>query len=251
LLWWKNYLKLLLMNKIMKNNFLIDIKSLSYSINWNNLIKNLSFDIYENQIISIIWYNGSWKSTLLQLLLWTLKPSSWWIIRKPWVRIWYVPQKLSFVQDVPLTVRDFLSIYNKSITTSSVTTCSLLDITPLLDTPLSWLSWGQIQKVLIYNALLWDPQLLLLDEPTAWLDVSAQKEFYALIEHIYQEHTLSIVLVSHDIHTVYSKSDIVVCLHNGLCCSWSPSDTWFSNELKDVFGGYVIPYLHTHDAHDR
>lgn len=229
----------------------MSISWISYTINWNSLMKNLSFDVCENNIVSIIWYNGSWKSTLLQLLLGTISPSSWSITRKTSLRIWYVPQKLSFVKDLPLTVRDFLSLYNRSIIAPWVSTCSLLDVTPLLDTPLSWLSWGQVQKVLIYNALLGNPEVLLLDEPTAWLDIWAQKEFYSLLEHIFDEHTVSIVLVSHDIHTVYSRSDVVVCLHNWLCCSWSPNDAWFSNDIKDVFGGYVVPYLHTEHTHVR
>jgi len=227
-------------------NNLFTINDISYSINWISILRDISFVIKKNQITSIIWHNGSGKSTLLKILIWTTKPSSWCITKKPWLNIWYVPQKLSFGQNIPLTVKDFLSIYNPSVKIGWLSSCSFLNITALLDIPMNWLSWGQIQKVLIHNALLWNPQLLLLDEPTAWLDVSAQKEFYSLIEHIYQEHRVSIVLVSHDMHTIYSKSDTVICLNSWFCCSWSPNDTLFSDKIKREFGEHRTPYLHTH-----
>jgi len=228
---------------------LLNIQNISYSIQWKNLIQNLSFSIEENKIISIIGYNGSWKSTLLKVLLWSIEPNSWSIEKKPWLSIWYVPQKLWFTHQLPITVRDFIYIYNWKKQKHGFS-CTLLDIQALLDTPLSWLSGGQLQRVLIYNALLWGPKILLLDEPTAWLDVVAQQEFYTLLEHIHNKHKISIVLVSHDIHTVYSKSDSIICLHEWVCCTGSPDDTVFSQEVSTLLGWYVMPYLHTHD-HDR
>jgi zinc transport system ATP-binding protein len=231
---------------------LLSTKNLSYSINWIEILHNVSCTIEEHQVVSIIWYNGSEKSTLLQLLLWSLQPTSWLVERKPGLRIGYVPQKRSFTQKLPLTVKDFLLMYNKDIKATYACSCTWLDITPLLDVPLSGLSWGQLQKVLIYNALVWNPDVLLLDEPTAWLDVLAQKEFYGLLEHIHQEHKMTLVMVSHDMHTVYSKSDAVICLHQGMCCTGSPHDASFSDDVKELFGGYVLPYLHTHGhTHDR
>jgi zinc transport system ATP-binding protein len=228
---------------------LIDVQWVSYSVQWKEIIRNLSFTIQKNQIVSIIWYNWSWKSTVLKMLVWSITPTSWLLIKKPWLTIGYVPQKLSFNTSLPVTVKDFLGMYNT--TTTWWFTCSLLDITPLLQQPLHSLSWWQLQKVLIYNALLGSPEVLLLDEPTAWLDVVAQKEFYSLIQHIHEHHKITIVLVSHDIHTVYSKSELVICLHKWACCIWSPQEPWFPSEMKNLFGDYVTPYLHTHSSHDR
>lgn len=225
---------------------LLDIDNISYTIQWENLLQDISFSVKSNQVISIIGYNGSWKSTLLKLLLWSLQPSQGKITRKPWVTIWYVPQKLSFTHQLPITANDFITIYNWKSQKEYDFSCSLLDIKNLLDKPLHWLSGWQLQRVLIYNALLWKPNILLLDEPTAWLDIVVQKEFYTLLEHIHQAHDISIVLVSHDIHTVYSKSDTIICLHEGLYCSWSPNDTVFSKEVTDLFGWYMAPYLHSH-----
>lgn len=233
----------------MKAHSLITLQWVSYTIQWKEIINDLSFTIQKNQIVSIIWYNWSWKSTVLKMIVWSLHPTCWTITRKPGLTIGYVPQKLSFTATLPISVRDFLSIYNTSIT--GWFTCSLLDITPLLDQKIHSLSWWQLQKVLIYNALLWSPEVLLLDEPTAGLDVVAQQEFYSLIEHIHEHHKISVVLVSHDIHTVYSKSWLVLCLHQWTCCSWSPHAAQFPDQMKKVFGGYVAPYLHTHAPDDR
>jgi len=227
---------------------LLDIKHISYSLQWKNLIKDLSFSIEENTVISIIGYNGSWKSTLLKLLLWSIEPDAWTIIRSPDLNVGYVPQKLWFDHQLPLTVRDFIQIYNTDTKQKSSFSCSILNIKPILDIPLSWLSGWQLQKVLIYNALLGEPKILFLDEPTAGLDVLAQKEFYTLIEHVHQAHKVSIVLVSHDIHTVYSKSDSIICLHKGSCCTWSPKDKEFSQEVSTLLGWYVMPYVHSHDS---
>lgn len=230
---------------------LIRVDNLSYTIWTNTLFTWVSFSIGENQVVSVIWYNGSWKSTLLKLLLGSVSPTQGTIVKKPWVRLWYVPQKLSFTQKIPLTVRDLITIYNGKQSTPPAWSCSLLSIDGLRDKPVWWLSWGQLQKVLIYNALLWNPQILLLDEPTAWLDITAQKEFYTLIDHIQHEHNISIVLVSHDIHTVYKNADTVVCLHQGACCTGSPDDAQFSQEVKDLLWWYVVPYLHAHPhSHD-
>jgi len=215
------------------------------------LIQEMSLDIYSKKIVSVIWYNWSWKSTLLKLLLWILSPTAWDIIRKPWMKMWYVPQKLSLVENIPLTVQDFLNIYNNEISKKTDITCNLLDIELLRDKLMSGLSWGELQKVLIYNALIGNPDMLLLDEPTSWLDVVAQKEFYALIDHLHKEHNMTIVIVSHDIHTVYSKSDTVICIHKGICCTGSPWNIGFSDQMTNLFDGYVVPYLHTHTQHDR
>jgi len=230
---------------------LLQTKNVSYEIQWKWLIQDLSFVIDKNQVVSIIWYNGSWKSTLLKLLLGTIHPTSGTITRSPWIRIWYVPQKLSFINELPLTVDDFITIYNGEKNQNIPMSCSQFDIEHLRQKPLNVLSGGQLQKVLIYNALIGSPEVLFLDEPTSWLDVVAQKEFYNLIDHINQEHEVSIVLVSHDIHTVYKKSDKVICIHKGKCCSGSPTSEEFSNEVKSLLWGYVVPYLHKHEhSHD-
>jgi zinc transport system ATP-binding protein len=225
---------------------LLQAQHLSYAIEWKDIINDLSFTIEKNQVVSIIWYNGSWKSTLLKLLLWTLTPTIGSIIKSSETNIWYVPQKLSFINQLPITVNDFIDIYNWKNNQTQSLSCSFLNIEELWSNLLSSLSGGQLQKVLIYNALLGKPTVLLLDEPTAWLDVVAQKEFYTLIDHIYKEHATTIILVSHDIHTVYSKSDTVICLHKWKCCSWSPNNVDFSNQVSDLLWGYVAPYLHLH-----
>lgn len=225
---------------------LLRVDNLSYTFQKHPLLQKVSFSLEKNQILCILWYNGSGKSTLLKLLLWSLVPQAWSIRKRVWLRMWYVPQKLSFERWIPLTVGDFLCIYNTTTQQEARVSCWFLDINTLWNMQLDALSWWQLQKVLIYNALLWDPHVLLLDEPTAWLDIVAQEAFYDLIDHLYKEHNMSIVLVSHDIHTVYRTSHKVICLHEGICCTWSPQDKYFWKKIHTLLGTYVVPYGHDH-----
>lgn len=113
---------------------------------------------------------------------------------------------------LPVSVRDFLHIHgsDRDQITHLATQYDLID---LLTKPLHGLSGGQLQRVLIANALAHDPDLVLMDEPTAGLDISAQGAFYEMLDEIMAREGRSLVIVSHDIRTIYAKSTTVLCLH--------------------------------------
>jgi zinc transport system ATP-binding protein len=100
-------------------------------------------------------------------LLGSIRPNSGKIIKKPNITIGYVPQKLSFNNRLPITVADFIEIYNTHNHQKPTIGCSFFSIKDLEQKKISELSGGQLQKVLIYNALIGDPDIVLLDEPTA------------------------------------------------------------------------------------
>ena len=229
---------------------LLQLDRVGMRFDQHDLFSSLSFSVQPKEIVTIMWYNGSGKSTLLSLILWTTQPTSWSVITKKWLTIGYVPQKLSFDRHLPITVKDFLWFYGSRYEIITDKISDLLSITDLLDTKISSLSWGQLQKVLVYNALAWNPQLLLLDEPTAWLDLTSQEEFYTLLETVHLFTWCAIMIVSHDVHTMYAKSDRVVCLHKWCHCIGKPSDEQLGEDLKKLYGKHITPYLHRHD-HDH
>jgi zinc transport system ATP-binding protein len=115
------------------------------------------------------------------------------------------------------------------------------------------LSGGELQKVLIVSALLSHPDLILLDEPTAWIDIIGEEIFYKLIKEVkdFFPH-LAIILVSHNIHLVYKNSHKVICLHeNNFCCHGTPLEVGNNPTIKKIFWEYVLPYEHHPHSHEE
>ena len=121
------------------------------------------------------------------------------------------------------------------------------------------LSGGQFQRVLLARALLSEPDLLLLDEPTQALDQAGSAAFYRLIEEIRAEAGCAVLMVSHELHVVMSASDRVVCLNGHVCCIGTPETVSAAPEYRALFGtgtgGALALYRHEHDhahhAHDH
>lgn len=230
----------------MPSNTVISCKKLSLTLNNNTILENLSFSIDQGEIVTIIGLNGAGKSSLLKTIIGIYSPSSGTLSVNA-QKIGYVPQKLQFDTSIPLTVEEFLQTYtNKSIDfmRNKLQEVNAFDI---LHKKLGQLSGGQLQKVLIANALLQEPDLLLLDEATAGIDMSGEQSFYELIEQIHREYKITIVMVSHDIHTVFAKSNRVLCLNKHLCCSGAPQDVSTHPEFTKLFGTHTAPYHHHHD----
>jgi ABC-type Mn2+/Zn2+ transport system ATPase subunit len=100
--------------------------------------------------------------------------------------------------------------------------------------------------VLIISALISNPDLILLDEPTTWIDVIWEEKFYEIIAEVKKLFpNISIILVSHNINLVYKNSDKVICLHeNNFCCHWTPNEVQNNITIKKIFWEYLLPYEH-------
>ena len=121
----------------------------------------------------------------------------------------------------------------------------------ILHQPLTLLSGGELQRVLLARSLLNNPELLILDEPAQNLDITGQLSFYRLIEHIYQERKLTILMVSHDLHMVMASSRQVICLFHHVCCSGEPQAVTKDPEFIALFGkdmaNMMAVYQHSHN----
>jgi len=227
-------------------NNILELKNISVTFSDKKILNNISFIINKWDIVSLIWKNGSWKSTLLKTIVWINKDFSWDII-KTYNRLWYVPQKLSFDTTVPLTVKEFFWIYHSWHSHDIGKYLKIFDACELINKQVSKLSWWELQKILIVNSLLDNPDFLILDEPTAWIDTIWEENFYWIIHEIKNNFpNIAILMVSHNMKMVYSHSNKIICLRENCYCTWTPEEIKNNTDFGSVFGEYVIPYKHVH-----
>ena len=229
----------------------LDDISISFDGGKTYILKNICFSLWRGSVMSIIWMNGTWKSTLLKIIAGIEKHTSGKIMRN-YTKLWYVPQKIDIDMTFPLTVVEFIHIYNDGVTDLKIKKMlKKFDSEQIFDRQISHLSGGQFQKMLIVSALMSEPELILLDEPTAWIDAVGEEVFYkniSEIKAIFPE--LSIILVSHNLHLVYKNSDTIICLHNNnFCCHGSPLEVWNNKEVQEIWWDLVAPYKH--DPHAK
>ena len=114
----------------------------------------------------------------------------------------------------------------------------------ILQKPLGLLSGGQLQRVLIAWSIVDKPSVLLFDEPTSGIDVAGQQNIYSLLDTIKKERGLTILLISHDLHVVFSHADNVLCINTTLTCQGIPSEALDAHALATLYGEHVSVYSH-------
>jgi zinc transport system ATP-binding protein len=215
------------------------------------ILTDISLNIPTHDFLTIIGPNGAGKSMLLKCLMGFYKPDFGKIIKKDMLKIGYVPQKIYCDAIFPLNVLDFLKL-NKTTTISNLEkTIDETHIQSFLKRPLHVLSGGQLQRVLLARSLLDNPELLILDEPAQNLDISGQLVFYKLLDKIYSERKLAVIMVSHDLHMVMASSRRVICLFHHICCTGTPNMITKDPEFIALFGQDMAKmmgiYQHTHN----
>ena len=200
------------------------------------VVQDVSLSVREHDFITIIGPNGAGKSVLLKCLLGLFKPDGGSINRRPGLAIGYMPQSVALEPTMPMTVARFLRL-RKLVDAERVReVAELCKVDDLLARPLTVLSGGEMQRVLLARALLRQPDLLVLDEPAQNLDVSGQLAFYKLLDDLYASSKLSIVMVSHDLHMVMASTRHVICLYHHVCCSGEPQVVTKAPEFVSLFG---------------
>lgn len=214
-------------------NTIVNIDNVWYQYNSSDpALESISFTVDKGDVLGIVGPNGSGKTTLFNCILGlsndykgTIKvfDSDLRKNRKMLRRIGYVPQHTSFELNFPATVEEIVSFgligegrYRgnertaKSKIISSIEMMELLDIK---DRKIGELSGGLQQRVLIAKALVNDPALLILDEPTTGIDQKTQNEFFEIIEKLNQEKRISIILSSHDLDVISKLANKVICIN--------------------------------------
>ncbi|WP_313563386.1 metal ABC transporter ATP-binding protein [Ruminiclostridium cellobioparum] len=203
------------------------------------VLDSINLEIRDGEYVSVVGENGSGKSTLMRLILKFIKPTSGSIVSRA-KRIGYVPQKNDFSNsNFPITVyetlnsyRRLLKIKNKSVIAENLEQVGMSSFAGAL---MGTLSGGQSQKILIARALMGNPDLLILDEPSTGVDINSQQEVYGFLKKINQENGITIVSVEHNLDAAISNSTLIYHLKDGqghLCTPGQYAEEFLKNKGK-------------------
>ena len=219
------------------------------------VLTDVSLTLEPGHIVTLIGPNGSGKTTLVRLALGLLQPGTGSVWRKPGLRIGYVPQRVDLDDTFPLTVARYLNLARQADAAAIGHALAAVGAAHVAGRPLQRLSGGELRRVLLARALLGTPDLLVLDEPAAGVDVTGQTELYDLIRRTRDRLGCGVLLVSHDLHLVMAATDEVICLNHHICCRGAPETVSRHPEYLSLFGpeaaGAFALYTHSHDhRHD-
>lgn len=216
------------------------------------LLEDVNLSCGQGEFITILGPNGAGKSTLLKLLLGLLRPAagSIQVLGRPPRRgnreIGYAPQHRVLETDLALRARDVvgfgldgdrwgIALPGRRRRARIEEALAEVDALAFADAPISLLSGGEQQRLLIAQALLTEPRLLLLDEPLANLDITHGRSIVALISRICRARGVTVLLVSHDINPLLPVTDRVLYLAHGHSAIGTPAEVITSATLSDLY----------------
>jgi len=232
---------------------LITADNISVSHRGSPALANVTMQIEAGEIVTVVGPNGSGKSTLMRTIIGALTPDTGQLHRKEGLRIGYVPQSLSVDSTLPMTVKRFLNLPKRQKPKAIADALAACGATGWDNRAIDALSGGQLQRVMLARAVLGDPELLILDEPTTGLDQTGSAAFYQQIATLRDQIGCAVLMVSHELHVVMSASDRVICLNGHICCHGTPEIVASAPEYQALFGsgtqGALALYRHQHDHH--
>ena len=234
---------------------LIAAHGISVSLGGVKVLTDIDLKLMPAEIVTLVGLNGSGKSTLVKVLSGLIVPDTGTITRRQGLRIGYCPQHAHPDSTLPMSVTDFLQLTEAAPGMGIQHVLEEVGIGGLERRQLSALSGGEYQRLLLARAMLRKPDVLILDEPLAGVDVAGQGDLYQLIPQLRDRYGCGVILVSHDIHVVMAATDQVVCLNHHVCCSGQPESVAVHPEFVSLFGAKVAEtlavYKHHHDhSHD-
>jgi zinc transport system ATP-binding protein len=205
------------------------------------ILDDVDLEIHDGEYVSIVGENGSGKSTLMKLILKFLKPTRGRIITDA-KRIGYVPQRNEYANSgFPITVYEMLNSYrhllkikDKKVIDESLRLVGLYGMHHAL---MGTLSGGQSQKAYIARALMGEPELLLLDEPSTGVDIESQKEIYGLLKKLNTEKGVTVVSIEHNLNAAVANSTLIYHLSGGrghFCTPQKYAEEYLNAREKDI-----------------
>ena len=240
---------------------LVDITDASSGYAGSAAIENVSLKIWPGQFVAIVGPNGGGKTTLLRTILGAVPLMRGRVtIRGKEVkgsaleRVGYVPQLETIDWNFPITVEEVLlmGLFRKNHWLKRIKKTDLKKIDSLLDRlnltglgkrHIRELSGGQQQAVFLGRALLGEPDLILLDEPTAGLDIRSRDDVIHFLHEI-NHQGVAIVITAHDLNWVAAHLPWVVCLNRRVIAEGKPQDVFTSPVLQETYRGDMVVFLH-------
>lgn len=246
---------------------IISVKNLAVKYGNREVFSKVSFDIEKGDYIGIAGQNGSGKTTLIKALLGLVKPEKGEIKIDgvasnrfdDWYKIGYLPQNLALSNPFfPATVKevvalgllgekDFPKRIGKRDDEKILEALKLLDIENIKDKLIGELSGGQQQRVFLAHALVSNPEILILDEPTTALDPEIRESFFGTISRLNKERGVTIILISHDIGYVGQFATKLLYLDNSIVFYGPFKKFCESKEMANYFGEHFQHFIcHQH-----
>ena len=233
-----------------QNKLLVKLENAGVYKSSKWLVRGISLEINQGQIVTLIGPNGSGKTTTAKMIL-NIMNADEGMVSGNADKMAYVPQKINIDWTMPLRVIDFMKITSSLNNTQINDSLNMTGVDKLLYNQIHSLSGGEFQRVLIARAIAKKPDLLVLDEPVQGVDFNGEIALYNLIKEISVNLNCGILLISHDMHFVMSTTDHVICLNGHICCSGSPSNVVKNPEYIKLFGQHnsetLAYYQHQHD----
>ena len=245
----------------MKNNIIIRFSNATIAYQQRVALENISLEIYRGEFVGIIGPNGSGKTTLLKSILGLVRPDNGSVrifdcachkLRcHHKAKIGYIPQKGQIDPNFPVTVRETVMMGRySSIGLIRRPTGRDMDLVidalrevgmeGYIDAPLGHLSGGQQQRVLIARALVQQPEVLLMDEPTTGIDTPTQHSIIKLISNLQKDLNLTVLLVTHDINMISPYVDRMALINTKLYAIGKPSEVLHEKTLTEIYGKQVV-----------
>lgn len=209
------------------------------------VLVNIDLGLDSAQFTGIVGPSGSGKTTLLRVLLGTVRPIAGSVRRRPGLRVGYVPQVEAVNWNFPVTVAECVlmartrgRILPWRSRAEHAEVCDVLDrlgIGDLARRHIRDLSGGQQQRVFIARALLGQPQLLLMDEPTSGVDVRTRHDILHLLGDLHAGG-LAIVITTHDLNGIAAHLPHLVCLNTEVVSQGAPRDVLNADVLERTYG---------------
>jgi zinc transport system ATP-binding protein len=245
----------------------IALEGVTFSYDGSPVLEDVHVEVDREDFACIVGPNGGGKTTLLKLVLGLLQPARGKVRvfgvapAEARARMGYVPQSYAYDAQFPVRVLDvvlmgrvhqsrWLGPYTRADKEAAAEALRQVKILDLRHRPLASLSGGQRQRAVIARALISQPELLLLDEPTASLDLAFETELYALLAELNKRMT--VVMVSHDVGFVSGFISKVICVKRSVVVH--PTSEITGEMIQEMYGSDVRMVRHDHfhppgDAH--
>ena len=224
----------------------LEVDHLTVRLGNVEVLRDLSFSVPKGTSLAVIGPNGSGKTVLFRALI-DAVPYDGTVSWSDDARIGYVPQRLDIERNLPVTGHDLLlarARLSSAARGDIERVLARVGLVPdILQKPIGTLSGGQFQRLLMAFALLGDPTVLLLDEPTAGIDEPGQERVTQTV-HRLQEQGVTLLMISHELNVVYRFADNVLCLTRGRAYFGAPRQVLTPELLDQMYGEPVAFHVH-------